>query len=215
MNDARTDRLVWIDLEMTGLDPSVDQIVEIAAVVTDAELNELDTGISFVVRPEDLGVLEHMADVVVAMHTESGLLADIPGGVPLAEAGAAVLGYIRAHVPEPKRAPLAGSSVYVDRGFLARYLPELDDHLHYRLIDVSSVKELARRWFPRSYYNTPEKSGGHRALADIRESIAELRYYRETVFVAAPGPSSDDARAAAAHHVVDHSAGTSASESPA
>ena len=111
---------------------------------------------------------------------------------------------MRSHVPEARRAPLAGSSVYVDRGFLARYLPELDAHLHYRLVDVSSLKELTRRWYPRAYFNAPEKTGGHRALADIRESIAELRFYRETVFVPAPGPTSDEARSAAAHHVVEH-----------
>ncbi len=204
MADARADRLVWIDLEMTGLDPTRDEIVEIAAIVTDAELVELDAGVSFVVRPEDLAILDTMDPVVVGMHTESGLLGDIPDGIPLAEAGAAVLAYVRSHVPEARRAPLAGSSVYVDRGFLARYLPELDAHLHYRLVDVSSLKELTRRWYPRAYFNAPEKTGGHRALADIRESIAELRFYRETVFVPAPGPTSDEARVAAAHHVVEH-----------
>jgi oligoribonuclease len=204
--DARTDRLVWIDLEMTGLDPIRDEIVEIAAIVTDGELVELDEGVSFVVRPSDLAILDTMDPVVVGMHTESGLLADIPDGVPLAQAGAEVLAYVLRHVPEARRAPLAGSSVYVDRGFLARYLPELDAHLHYRLVDVSTIKELTRRWYPRAYFNAPDKTGGHRALADIRESIAELRFYRETVFVAAPGPTSDEARAAATHHVVDHGA---------
>ena len=188
MTDARNDRLVWIDLEMTGLDPARDEIVEIAAIVTDAELNELDAGISFVVCPPDLSILEGMDEVVVRMHTESGLLEDIPAGVPLAEAGAAVLAYVQGHVAEPNRAPLAGSSVYVDRGFLSRNLPELDAYLHYRLIDVSSIKELARRWYPRSYFNAPAKTGGHRALADIRESIAELRYYRDTLFVRCPAP---------------------------
>jgi oligoribonuclease len=204
--DARNDRLVWVDLEMTGLDPARDEIVEIAAIVTDAELAELDAGVSFVVRPSDLTLLDGMDDVVVRMHTESGLLADIPAGIPLAEAGAAVLEYVKGHVAEPRRAPLAGSSVYVDRGFLARYLPDLDAHLHYRLVDVSTVKELARRWYPRAYFNAPQKTGGHRALADIRESIAELRYYRDTVFVPAPGPTTDEARAAATNHVVDHGA---------
>jgi oligoribonuclease len=202
--DATNDRLVWIDLEMTGLDPVVDQIVEIAAIVTDSELVELDEGVSFVVRPPDLAVLEGMDRVVVDMHTSSGLLADIPGGVSLAEAGAAVLAYVQSHVPNPRKAPLAGSSVYVDRGFLATHLPELDAHLHYRLVDVSSIKELARRWYPRAYFNAPAKSGGHRALADIRESIAELRYYRQTLFVPAPGPTTDEARAAAVDHVVLH-----------
>ncbi len=212
MTEARNDRLVWIDLEMTGLDPKADEIVEIAAIVTDAELNELDEGISFVVRPQDMGLLGRMDEVVVRMHTESGLLAAIPGGCPLAEAGEAVLAYVRRHVTEPRRAPLAGSSVYVDRGFLAEYLPALDDFLHYRLVDVSTIKELARRWYPRAYFNAPRKSGGHRALADIRESIAELRYYRQTLFVAAPGPSTGEARAAAANHVVDHAVDPTTSE---
>jgi len=212
VTDARTDRLVWIDLEMTGLDPSHDEIVEIAAIVTDAELNELDSGISLVVRPPDLSILEGMEDVVVRMHTESGLLDDIPAGIALADAGAAVLAYVQGHVAEPRRAPLAGSSVYVDRGFLAQYLPELDEYMHYRLIDVSTIKELARRWYPRSYFNAPAKTGGHRALADIRESIAELRYYRDTLFVAVPGPSTDQARAAATNHVVDHAPSSPASE---
>jgi oligoribonuclease len=202
--DANNDRLVWIDLEMTGLDPAHDEIVEIAAIVTDAELVELDEGISFVVRPPDLSILAGMDQVVVDMHTSSGLLADIPGGMPLAEAGAQVLAYVQQHVPTPRKAPLAGSSVYVDRGFLAQHLPELDAHLHYRLGDVSSIKELARRWYPRAYFNAPAKTGGHRALADIRESIAELRYYRQTLFVPAPGPSTDEARAVAENHVVDH-----------
>ncbi len=204
MPDTRLARLVWIDLEMTGLDPAREQIVEIAAVVTDAELEELDAGVSFVVRPDDLTILEGMDEVVVRMHTESGLLTDIPNGITLAEAGDQVLAYIRGHVPEPGRAPLAGSSVYVDRGFIARYLPALDAHLHYRLVDVSTIKELARRWYPRAYFNSPAKSGGHRALADIRESIAELRYYRDTLFVSQPGPTSEEARTAATSHVIDH-----------
>jgi oligoribonuclease len=202
--DPNNDRLVWIDLEMTGLDPVSDQIVEIAAIVTDAQLVELDEGITFVVRPPDLAILEGMDQVVVDMHTTSGLLGDIPNGLPLAEAGEQVLAYVQKHVPTARKAPLAGSSVYVDRGFLANHLPELDAHLHYRLVDVSSIKELARRWYPRAYFNAPAKTGGHRALADIRESIAELRYYRQTLFVPAPGPSTDEARAVAENHVVDH-----------
>lgn len=197
-------RLVWIDCEMTGLDLGKDQLVEVAAVVTDSELNELDAGVDIVIRPVDLTVLDSMEPVVVDMHTKSGLLEDIPGGVTLAAAEAAVVDYVKSHVPEARKAPLAGSSVYVDRGFLARDMPSLDAHLHYRLIDVSSIKELARRWYPRAYFNAPTKTGGHRALADIRESIAELRYYRAAIF-SADGPTSDDAKALAAEHVVDHS----------
>ncbi len=197
MSDARTDRLVWIDLEMTGLDLSRDQIVEIAAIVTDGDLTELDAGCSFVVRPPDLSILETMEQVVLSMHTTSGLLTEIPDGIPLAEAGERVLAYIRSHVPEAGRAPLAGSSVHVDRGYLARDLPALDAHLHYRIVDVSSVKELVRRWYPRVYFAARPKTGGHRALADTRDSIAELRYYRRTVFVTPPGPSTDEARKAA------------------
>lgn len=212
MTDNRTDRLVWVDLEMTGLDVAVDEIVEIAAIVTDGDLNELDEGISHVVRPADLTRLEQMDPVVVRMHTDSGLLADIPGGIDLQQAGQLVLSYVRGHVPEPRRAPLAGSSVYVDRMFLAKGVPDLDAHLHYRLVDVSSIKEIARRWYPSAYFNAPAKTGGHRALADVRESIAELRYYRQTVFVAAPGPTRSQAREAAGNHVVDHSSTAGPSE---
>lgn len=197
------DRLVWIDCEMTGLDPTTDEIVEIACVVTDGELHELDSGISLVVKPND-APLAAMDEVVVRMHTESGLIDEIPQGIALADAEAQVLAYVASHVPEARKAPLAGSSVYVDRGFLARYMPDLDNHLHYRLVDVSSVKELVRRWFPRVYFATPEKNGNHRALGDIRESIAELRYYRDAVFVPLPGPDSPTAQALGQTHVVDH-----------
>ncbi len=189
---------------MTGLDLDSDQLVEIAAIVTEADLTEVDSGISLVIRPDDLSVLDDMVDVVREMHTNSGLLEEIPNGIPLADAQEQVLAYVRQHIPEARKAPLAGSSVYVDRGFLAKYMPELDAHLHYRLIDVSSVKEIARRWYPRAYFASPEKNGNHRALGDIRESIAELRYYRDAVFVPQPGPDSESARAAAAEHVVDH-----------
>jgi len=201
---AAQDRLVWIDCEMTGLDLAKDQLVEIAAVVTEADLTELDAGVSVIIRPDDLSVLDGMEQVVVDMHTASGLLDEIPGGVTLAEAEEQILAYVRQHVPEPRKAPLAGSSVYVDRGFLARDMPELDAHLHYRLVDVSSVKEISRRWYPRVYFNSPEKRGNHRALGDIRESIAELRYYRDAVFVPLPGPDSESAKAVAAGHIVDH-----------
>jgi oligoribonuclease len=200
---AAADRLVWIDLEMTGLDPTSDEIVEIACIVTEADLSELDAGISLVVKPSD-APLAAMDDVVVRMHTESGLLTEIPEGIALADAEAQVLAYVRTHVPDARKAPLAGSSVYVDRGFLAAYMPDLDTHLHYRLVDVSSIKELARRWYPRVYFATPEKKGNHRALGDIRESIAELRYYRDALFVPLPGPDSPTAQALGQSHVVDH-----------
>lgn len=201
---ASQDRLVWIDCEMTGLDLGKDQLVEIAVIVTDADLTELDEGVNIIIRPDDLTVLEGMDPVVVDMHTSSGLLDLIPEGVSLAEAQEQVLAYVRQHVPEARKAPLAGSSVYVDRGFLARDMPDLDSHLHYHLVDVSSIKEIARRWYPRAYFNSPEKRGNHRALSDIRESIAELRYYRDAVFVPQPGPDTESARATAAGHVVDH-----------
>ncbi len=197
------DRLVWIDLEMTGLDPTTDEIVEIACIVTEADLTELDSGISLVVKPSD-APLAAMDEVVVRMHTESGLIDEIPDGIALADAEAQVLEYVRGHIPEARRAPLAGSSIYVDRGFLGRYMPDLDAHMHYRLVDVSSVKELVRRWFPRVYFATPEKNGNHRALGDIRESIAEMRYYRDAVFVPLPGPDSPTAQALGQSHVVDH-----------
>ncbi len=190
-------RLVWIDCEMTGLDLDRDALVEIAAVVTDSDLNVLGEGVDIVIRPPDASLVD-MNQVVVDMHTASGLLAELPAGLTLADAEAQVLAYIREHVPEPRKAPLAGSSVYTDRGFIARDLPGLDAHLHYRLVDVSTIKELSRRWFPRAYFAAPAKHGGHRALADILESIEELRYYREAVFVPAPGPDSSMAREIAA-----------------
>jgi oligoribonuclease len=199
------DRIVWVDCEMTGLDLSRDALVEVACVITDAELRELDGGVTVVIRPPD-DALAGMPDVVREMHTASGLLVEIPDGTTLAAAQALVLDYIKAHCPEPRKAPLAGSSIYVDRGFLARDMPDLDAWLHYRLIDVSSIKELARRWYPRAYFNSPPKTGNHRALADARESIAELRYYREAVMVADPGPNTDTSREIAARHVVDHGA---------
>lgn len=175
--------LVWIDCEMTGLDLQRDALVEIACVVTDAELQPLDDGVSVVIAPPP-AAMDQMSDFVRAMHEESGLLPLIPTGVPLTEAAGTVLDYVRQHVPEPRRAPLAGSSVYVDRGFLARDMPELDEHLHYRLVDVSSLKELVRRWYPRVYFDSPPKTGNHRALGDVLDSIAELAYYRASVFTA-------------------------------
>ncbi|MEU9074981.1 oligoribonuclease [Kitasatospora sp. NPDC004745] len=190
------DRLVWIDCEMTGLDLDQDALVEVAALVTDSELNILGEGVDVVIRPP-AEALANMPEVVRAMHTSSGLLEELEHGVTLAEAEERVLAYIREHVPEAGRTPLCGNSVATDRGFLARDMPALEKHLHYRIVDVSSIKELARRWYPKAYYNSPQKGGNHRALADIRESIDELRYYREAVFVPQPGPDTDTARAIA------------------
>ncbi|MFG1805973.1 oligoribonuclease [Streptomyces sp. NPDC049040] len=195
------DRMVWIDCEMTGLSLAHDALVEVAALVTDSELNVLGEGVDIVIRPP-AEALDTMPDVVRTMHTASGLLDELAGGVALAEAEQIVLDYVRGHVTEPRKAPLCGNSVSTDRGFLARDMPTLEQHLHYRIVDVSSIKELARRWYPRAYFNSPDKNGNHRALADIRESIAELRYYREAVFVPQPGPDTDTARAIAARHVV-------------
>ncbi|MGB6458017.1 MAG: oligoribonuclease [Streptosporangiaceae bacterium] len=191
------DALVWIDCEMTGLDLARDALVEIACIVTDGELTPLDEGIDVLIKPP-AEALDGMLEVVRDMHTSSGLLTELAAGVTLAEAQDLVLGYIRKHVPESRRVPLCGNSIATDRAFLARDMPELDAFLHYRMIDVSSVKELARRWYPRAYFASPEKRGGHRALADISESIRELRYYREVVFVPLPGPDTATAREVAA-----------------
>jgi oligoribonuclease len=182
---------------MTGLDLANDALVEIACVVTDGDLTELDEGIDLIIKPP-AEALDHMPDLVRNMHTASGLLTELAGGMTLDEAQDQVLGYVRGHVKEARKAPLCGNSIATDRAFLARDLPQLDEFLHYRMIDVSSVKELARRWYPRAYFASPAKVGGHRALADIRESITELRYYREAVFVAMPGPDTSTARAIAA-----------------
>lgn len=195
------DRMVWIDCEMTGLSLRDDALIEVAALVTDSELNVLGDGVDIVITPP-AEALQTMPEVVREMHTSSGLLKELPGGVTLAEAEQRVLDYVRSHVKEPRKAPLCGNSVGTDRGFLARDMPTLEQHLHYRIVDVSSIKELSRRWYPRAYFNSPAKSGNHRALADIRESIAELRYYREAVFVPQPGPDTDTARAIAARHVL-------------
>ena len=178
---AKDSRLIWIDCEMTGLDLTSDVLIEVAALVTDGELNVLGDGVDVVIRPEP-AALDQMNDFVRQMHTTSGLLDELDSGTTLEEAQQTVLDYVRTWVPEPGRAPLAGNSVGTDRAFLDRDMPELAGHLHYRIIDVSSIKELSRRWFPRAYINSPEKHGGHRALADIRESIAELRFYRSHVF---------------------------------
>ena len=189
-----TDRLVWIDCEMTGLNLEVDELVEIAVVVTDFDLNIIDPGLDIIIKPS-ASALENMGDFVRNMHTTSGLIEEIPNGVSTAEAEFQVLEYLLRFIPADHKAPLAGNSIGTDRGFLARYMPRLDTRLHYRNVDVSSIKELARRWYPRVYFNAPTKDGGHRALADILESIRELAYYRQTVFVADPGPSSEEAKA--------------------
>jgi oligoribonuclease len=186
--------MVWIDCEMTGLDLEVDELVEIAVVVTDFELNILDPGYSVVIKP-DASALENMGEFVTNMHKTSGLLEEIPNGVSLAEAEYEVLEYVLKFVPDEAKAPLAGNTIGTDRAFLSRFMPRLDAHLHYRNVDVSSIKELARRWYPRVYFNAPSKNGGHRALADILESIRELAYYRDAVFVGLPGPTSDEAKA--------------------
>jgi oligoribonuclease len=193
------DRLVWIDCEMTGLDIVKDALIEVAALVTDFDLNVLGDGVNIVVKPPP-EALEQMDDVVTQMHTASGLLAELDAGTSLADAEDQVLTYVREHVPEKRKAPLAGNTVGTDRLFLARDMPELEGHLHYRVVDVSSIKELSRRWHPRAYFNAPQKSGNHRALADIRESIEELRYYRAAVFVPSPGPDSSASRTLAAEH---------------
>lgn len=194
-----TDNLVWIDCEMTGLSLGTDALIEVAALVTDFELNVIGDGIDLVIKPPQ-AALDQMGDFVTSMHTKSGLLTELDGGMSLREAEEAILAYVREHVPEPRKAPLAGNSVGTDRAFLLRDMAELESYLHYRVVDVSSIKELARQWYPRAYFASPDKTGNHRALADIQESIEELRYYRAAVFVPQPGPDSETARALAAEH---------------
>lgn len=187
---------------MTGLDFDADALVEIACIITDSQLNQIAPGFEVVIKPP-AEALAAMDDVVVNMHTSSGLLPLLAHGTTLAAASEALVEYLQTHLPEARKAPLAGSSVHVDRVFLARDMPEVLDLLHYRIVDVSSIKELVRRWYPRVYFNSPEKLGGHRALGDIEDSIQELRYYRETVFVPLPGPSSDEAKAVTAELVAE------------
>jgi oligoribonuclease len=189
--------LVWIDCEMTGLSLSADALIEVALLVTDAELNVVGDGLDVVIKPPQ-EALDQMPRVVRERHTASGLLDELPAGITMAEAEEKLLAAVREFVPEPRKAPLCGNSIATDRGFIARDLPALDAHLHYRMVDVSSIKELARRWYPRVYFASPEKKGGHRALADIRESIEELRYYRAALFVPQPGPDTTTARAISA-----------------
>jgi oligoribonuclease len=191
------DVLVWIDCEMTGLDLAVDELVEVAVVITDYDLKPVDDGFTVVIKP-DQTALDNMSDFVRSMHEVSGLLDEIPAGKSLAEAEYEVLEYILRFVPDANVAPLAGNTIGTDRMFLAKFMPRVDGHLHYRSVDVSSIKELSRRWYPRAYYQSPAKNGGHRALADILESIRELDYYRSAVFVPQPGPTSEQAQAASA-----------------
>ena len=190
------DRLVWIDCEMTGLDLERDALIEVAALVTDSDLNVLGEGVDVVIKPP-AAALAQMNEFVRDMHTHSGLLQELEGGIDLEEAQRLVLDYVREYAPEANKAPLAGNTIGTDRGFLARDMPGLEGHLHYRVVDVSSIKELVRRWYPRVYFQAPAKTGNHRALGDIRDSIEELKYYRATVFVPLPGPTSEDARDAA------------------
>ena len=180
---------------MTGLNLEVDELVEVAVVITDYDLNMVDPGFSIVINPS-AEALDNMNDFVRNMHATSGLDAEIPNGVTLADAEFQVLEYIQRFVPDHGTAPLAGNTIGTDRAFIAKYMPRVDAHLHYRNVDVSSIKELTRHWFPRIYFQAPAKNGGHRALADILESIRELDYYRKVAFVADPGPTSDEAQTA-------------------
>ncbi|WP_250000909.1 oligoribonuclease [Actinoplanes sp. M2I2] len=192
------DHLVWIDCEMTGLDLGKDKLIEVAALVTDADLNVLGEGIDLVIHADD-AALDAMPPVVRDMHAKSGLTDEVRrSAVTMAEAEEAVLAYVQQFVPNPRTAPLCGNSIATDRGFLARDMPALDSFLHYRMIDVSSIKELCRRWYPRVYFGQPAKGLAHRALADIRESIRELEYYRRAIFVPLPGPDIESAKAIAA-----------------
>jgi oligoribonuclease len=211
------DELVWIDCEMTGLNLQSDRLIEIAALVTDADLNVLGAGIDVVIHADD-AALDGMVDVVAKMHGKSGLTEEVrASSIDLVAAEALVLDYIRSHVKQANTAPLCGNSIATDRGFIARDMPTLDDYLHYRMIDVSSIKELCRRWYPRIYFGQPEKGLAHRALADIHESIRELMYYRRTAFVTPPGPATSDIAAVAAelgppdddHQANDSAAGRS------
>ena len=194
-----SDRLVWIDCEMTGLDLGADALIEVAALVTDFELNVLGEGLDVIIKPPQ-EALDQMIEFVRSMHEKSGLLDELASGTTLADAEAQVLAYIKEHCPDGSRPPLAGNTVATDRAFLARDMQALESFLHYRIVDVSSIKELSRRWYPRAYFAAPTKRGNHRALADIQESIEELRYYRAAVFVAPPGPDTDTSRALAEEH---------------
>ena len=199
MFGGMSDELVWIDCEMTGLDLAKDALIEVAVLVTDGDLNVLGEGVDVLIKPTE-AQLTAMGDFVRAMHTKSGLLDELANGTTMDEATRIALAYIHEYVPLPRKAPLAGNTIGTDRAFLARDMPELEQWVHYRNVDVSSIKELSRRWFPRVTYQAPAKGGNHRALADIQESIEELRYYRDAVFVPTPGPTSAELRELAARH---------------
>jgi len=191
--------MVWMDCEMTGLDLEHDELVEVAALVTDGKLNVLGDGVDLIIKPSSAAI-EQMGDFVRTMHQSSGLLDELDHGLAIDEAEQRVLDYVKEFVPEARKAPLAGNTIGTDRAFLARQMPTLESHVHYRNVDVSSIKELVRRWYPRVYYQSPAKNGNHRALADIQESIEEMRYYRDAVFVPLPGPDSATAKQIAARH---------------
>lgn len=208
--------MVWIDCEMTGLDIEADGLCEVAALVTDSELNVLGDGVDVVIKPTD-AQRAHMGEFVTEMHTKSGLLPLLDEGIALDEAERQVLAYIREYCPTPRTVPLAGNTIGTDRSFLAKYMPKLEQHLHYRNIDVSSLKELARRWYPKVLHHAPAKTGNHRALADIQESIEELRYYREALFVPQPGPDSETLKTIATKHcgaLTGHCSGEGDSTAP-
>ncbi|MGO2327179.1 oligoribonuclease [Glutamicibacter arilaitensis] len=190
---SNSEKIVWIDCEMTGLDLVNDALIEVAVLITDSDLQIVDEGIQVVIKPEP-AALAQMDDFVRNMHMVSGLLPELENGIAMDEAQRLVIDYIKKHVPEPNKALLGGNSVGTDKNFLARDMPEVIDHLHYRIIDVSTLKELSRRWFPKAHYSAPAKTGNHRALGDIQDSINELRYYRDAIMVPAPGPTSDEAR---------------------
>ena len=199
MFGGMSEKLVWIDCEMTGLDLAKDALIEVAVLVTDGDLNVLGDGVDVRIKPSE-EQLANMDDFVREMHTKSGLLDELADGLTMAEATEIALDYIKEYVPIQRKAPLAGNTIGTDRAFLARDMPELEGWVHYRNVDVSSLKELSRRWYPRIHYQAPNKSGNHRALADIQESIEELRYYREAMFVAPPGPTKAELREIAARH---------------
>ncbi len=193
MSDSTPPLLVWLDAEMTGLNLEVDELVEIAVQITDYDLNRLDEGFHVVIKPSD-EALAQMNDFVRQMHTDSGLINDIPHGISLADAEERLMDYLLGYLPDAAAAPLAGNTIGTDRAFLQRYMPRVNDHLHYRNIDVSTIKELSRQWFPKVYFQSPAKAGGHRATADILESIRELDYYRKAVMAEQPGPTTSEAK---------------------